>query len=219
MINLSNRLRTAAELCRDGKIAVDVGCDHAQLACWLAMNKSSSVIASDLRDGPLEAARRTVSERGVTNVEIVKSDGLHEIDFADDVIICGMGGELIFEIINGCRFLSEDTRFILQPMTRAPILRRFLYRAGFEILEERCAHDGGKSYNIMLVRFCGEKREIDEVFALTGKITDSNFLSEIATKLRKNADKIEKSPSFAEQALHLRNLAKKIKEKSKITNV
>lgn len=55
MITLNNRLKTAAELCRNGKIAVDVGCDHAQLACWLALNKSARVIASDLREGPLEA--------------------------------------------------------------------------------------------------------------------------------------------------------------------
>ena len=214
MITLNNRLRTAAELCRNGKIAVDVGCDHAQLACWLALNKSVRVIASDLRDGPLEAARRTVSEHGVTNVEIMKSDGLHEIDFADDVIICGMGGELIAEIIGGCRFLSGDTRFILQPMTKADTLRRWLYGTGFEILEERTAYDAGKTYSVILARFCGEKREIDEVFALTGKITDCNFLSKIAEKLRKNADKMEKSSSFAEQSEHLRDLAAAIEEKS-----
>lgn len=215
MITLNNRLKTAAELCRNGSIAVDVGCDHAQLACFLAETKSAWVIASDLRDGPLEAARRTVSKCGVTNVEIVKSDGLHKIDFADDVIICGMGGELIAEIIGGCRFLSGDTRFILQPMTKADVLRRWLYGAGFEILEERAAYDSGKAYSVILARFCDSPREIDEVFALTGKITDCNFLSTIADKLRKNADKMEMSPSCAEQAEHWRELAAAIEEKSK----
>lgn len=215
MITLNNRLKTAAELCRNGKIAVDVGCDHAQLACWLALNKSFRVIASDLRDGPLEAACRTVSECGVTNVEIVKSNGLHEIDFADDVIICGMGGELISEIIGGCRFTSADTRFILQPMTKADFLRRWLYGAGFEILEERAAYDAGKAYTVMSARFCGVKREIDEVFALTGNITDCNFLSKIAAKLRKNADKMAKSSDFVTQAEHLRELAAAIEEKAK----
>lgn len=215
MITLNNRLKTAAELCRNGKIAVDVGCDHAQLACWLALNKSSGVIASDLRDGPLEAARRTVTECGVTNVEIVKSDGLHKIDFADDVIICGMGGELIAEIIGECRFTSADTRFILQPMTKADFLRRWLYGAGFEILEEQAAYDADKAYTVMLARFCGVKREIDEVFALTGKITDCNFLLKIAAKLQKNADKMVKSSDFVARATHLRELAEAIEEKAK----
>lgn len=215
MISLDNRLRTAAELCRSGKVAADVGCDHAQLACYLAANRSAAVIASDVRDGPLEAARRTVLECGAANVRIVKSDGLAEIDFADDVIICGMGGELIARIIGGCRFLNADTHFILQPMTRAEFLRVWLYENGFELLEERTAYDGGKAYSIMLAAYTGERRGVDEIFALTGKITDRNFLRKIAEKLIKNADEMSKSSTNTEQAQHMRETAAKIIEKTK----
>ncbi len=214
MITLDNRLAAAAELCRSGKIAADVGCDHAQLACRLAMDKSALVIASDVRDGPLEAARRTVSECGVTNVRIVKSDGLAEIDFADDVIICGMGGELIAQIISSCRFLSTDTRFILQPMTRAEFLRRWLYNNGFELLEERIAYDGERGYTVMLAAYTGVSREIDGLFSLTGKITDCNFLRKIAEKLSKNADGMEKSHSSAEHAKVLREMSRKILDRA-----
>lgn len=183
MNSLDNRLKTAAGLCRHGKIAADVGCDHAQLACRLAMDISSFVIASDVRDGPLEAARRTVSERGVTNVKIVKSDGLAEIDYADDVIICGMGGELIAQIISGCRFLSSDTRFILQPMTKDDHLRKWLYHNGFEIDKELIAAEKERRYIVMLVRYTGVRREVDEYFALTGKINDAEYLRRLAVKL------------------------------------
>ncbi len=214
MLTLDNRLKTAAELCRSGRIAADVGCDHAQLACRLAMDKSALVIASDVRDGPLEAARRTVSETGVHNVRIVKSDGLAEIDFADDVMICGMGGELIAQIIGGCRFLNADTRFILQPMTRAEFLRKWLYRNGFELLEERVAYDGGRGYTIMLAAYMGVSREIDEAEALTGKITDCKFLRKIAEKLTKKADGMEKSRSDSDNVGELRELAAKILEKA-----
>lgn len=214
MFALDNRLRTAAELCRSGKIAADVGCDHAQLACRLAMEKSALVIASDVRDGPLEAARRTVSETGVDNVRIVKSDGLAEIDFADDVIICGMGGELIARIIGGCRFLNADTRFILQPMTRAEFLRNWLYKNGFELLEERIAYDGERGYTVMLAAHTGVSRELSVVEALTGKINDRNFLRRIAEKLTKNADGMEKSHNSAEHAKVLRDMANEIFKKA-----
>ena len=83
---------------------MDVGCDHARLAAALALEKNCRVIASDVKHGPLEAAKRTLAELGVTSVETVKSDGLDEIDYADDVIICGMGGELIADIAQRCRF-------------------------------------------------------------------------------------------------------------------
>ena len=156
MISLDSRLKTAADLCRKGTTVADVGTDHALLACYLAQNGARSVIASDVREGPLEAARRTVEQTGVTNVRVLLSDGLKAIDHADDVVICGMGGELIADIVEGCGFLTEDTRFILQPMTKSDILRRRLYSAGFEIIEERTAYEGSRGYAVMLVRHTGK---------------------------------------------------------------
>lgn len=207
MIALDNRLRTAAELCREGKTAADVGCDHAQLACFLARNKSRFVVASDVRDGPLEAARKTVSEQGVTNVKVVKSDGLKSIDFADDVIICGMGGELIAEIISKCRFLSEDTRFILQPMTKANYLRCWLCENGFEIIEERAAYDDQRIYTIMYVKYTGERSEPNEMFALCGKMTDSGYLRKTAEKLLKRAEGMSLSDGLGGEAEKIRETA------------
>ena len=214
MISLDNRLKTAAALCRSGGIVCDVGTDHALLACYLAKNGAKEVIASDINDGPLEAARRTVEQEGCNNVRVVKSDGLHEIDYADDVIICGMGGELIADIIAGCRFLSEDTRFILQPMTKPEILRERLYADGFEILEERTAYDGKRTYVIMLAAYTGDRLDIDELFAFTGKVTDAEFLRLTAEKLIKNARGMESSESFGKEAQKLRSLAEKILKKA-----
>lgn len=207
MIILPNRLQTAADFCRKGKVAADVGCDHAQLACFLARNRSRFVIASDVREGPLEAARKTVSEQSVTNVKVVKSDGLKSIDFADDVIICGMGGELIAEIISECRFLSEDTRFILQPMTKPDFLRRWLYENGFEIIEERAAYDGLRIYTIMYVKYTGERYEPGEIFALCGKMTDGGYLRKTAEKLLKKADGMSLSGTFSGEAEKIRDIA------------
>lgn len=214
MISLDNRLKTAAALCRSGGIVCDVGTDHALLACYLAKNGAKEVIASDINDGPLEAARRTVEQEGCNNVRVVKSDGLREIGYADDVIICGMGGELIADIIAGCRFLSEGTRFILQPMTKPEILRERLYADGFEILEERTAYDGKRAYVIMLAAYTGDRLDIDELFAFTGKVTDAEFLRLTAKKLIKNARGMESSESFAEEAHKLRSLAEKILKKA-----
>lgn len=218
MIALDKRLLAAAELCREGKTAADIGCDHAYLACWLAQEKSMKVIAADVRDGPLEAARRTVSENGVSNVTVVKSDGLKEIDFADDVIICGMGGELIAEIIGGCRFLSADTRFILQPMTKASYLRCWLCEHGFEIIEERAAYDGDKIYAIIYAKYTGEITAPDELFALCGKMTDSGYLRKTAEKLLKQAAGLEKSALRDGETAKLRELASAILKRAEEYN-
>lgn len=207
MVNLDNRLKAAFGFCRSRVVSVDVGCDHARLAAALALEKSCRVIASDVRDGPLEAAKRTLAELGAESVVAVKSDGLDEIGYADDVIICGMGGELIADIAERCRFKSENTRFILQPMTKAEVMRKRLYKAGFELIEEKTALDNGKIYSVMLWVFSGISRDIGEVEALCGKNRDKVYLEKIAEKLLKNAKNMEKSSGLADEAERLRKTA------------
>lgn len=214
MISLTNRLQTAAELCRKGVIAADIGTDHALLACYLALNGAKQVYACDVREGPLEAARRTIEQTGVTNVTAVLSDGLEKIDCADDVIIAGMGGELIAQIISGCRFLSENTRFILQPMTKPEFLRGFLCENGFEIIEERTAYEGRRAYAVMLVKYTGEKIQPDELFTLTGKLTDPRYLRLISAKLRKKAAHFSGNDGLAAESERLENLARTIDRKA-----
>ena len=214
MVNLDNRLGAAFGFCRSGVTSVDVGCDHARLAAALALEKNCRVIASDIKDGPLEAARRTLSELNAKDVLTVKSDGLDGIDFADDVIICGMGGELIAEIAERCRFKSENTRFILQPMTKAAVMRKRLCGAGFELLEEKTACDGGKIYSVMLWSYTGTAREIGEIEALCGKNRDKVYLEAVAEKLRKNARGMEKSGGLGEEAKRLRKLADAVVRKA-----
>lgn len=210
---LDGRLMAAAGLCRKGVTIADVGTDHALLACYLAMNGAKEVYASDVREGPLEAARKTVAEYGVKNVHVVKSDGLREIPYADDVVICGMGGELIARIVTECTFTDKNTHFILQPMTKADALRRSLYQNGFEIDEERTARSAGRSYVVMLVRYTGVCSEPDEVFALTGKVADPDFLRQTAQKLLKRAQGMERGGEH-EASRALRDTAQKILEES-----
>ena len=69
----------------------------------------------------------------------------------------------------------------------------FLYLNGFEIIEERAAREGDRFYTIMLVKYTGVKRQIDDVFMYCGKITDADMLRRISTKLRRIADGQQKA--------------------------
>lgn len=61
-IELSPRLRLAADLVPEGARLADVGTDHAYLpACLLMEGKIPSAIAADLREGPLSRARETAA--------------------------------------------------------------------------------------------------------------------------------------------------------------
>lgn len=189
MIRLDDRLAAIAALVRTDKRICDVGTDHGLLPCRLCELGAQSVTASDINEMPLAAARANADKYGFGDrITFVLSDGLKSIPPCDDIIIAGMGGELIARIIADCTFVTADTRFILQPMTKADILRRWLYSAGYEIMLENGAFSGGKAYTVMLVRYTGEKRGIDNEFAFFGKNTDPRYTAKVNSQLRKLAN-------------------------------
>lgn len=186
-LTLSPRLQAAAGMVRKGGEICDVGTDHALLPCRLYLDGERKLTAADINEGPLLSAKQTVMHYiGKEDaVRLVLSDGLDKIDYADDVIIAGMGGELIARIISGCRFLSENTHFILQPMTKVEVLRRELYKNGFYIEKELTARENDRNYVIMSVYFGGEKCEITDAFAYAGKVTDKEYLTAVCERLNR----------------------------------
>ena len=174
-MKLSKRLLTVAQRVRPGSICADVGTDHGYLAAWLAKEKNCPLVyASDINRGPLEAAKRTVENYQVQQaVHLVLSDGMQSlpVERIDDIVIAGMGGDLIAQLIEAePRVRDSSKQLILQPMTKAAELRKALYRMGFEIDREIVVEDRRFVYTVMSVYYCGKQREIDDWFALVGKV-------------------------------------------------
>ena len=154
--SLSPRLLACADFVSDSAVLLDIGTDHAYLPCYLIETGAvCHAYASDVADGPLESAYRTAEALDCKNkLTLLKSDGLKDIPDeilakVTDVVIAGMGGELICDILSLHHRLNDGVNFILQPNTRAHILREFLYREGIEISEERAVFEGKRSYVVM----------------------------------------------------------------------
>ena len=65
---------------------------------------------------------------------------------------CGL--RLIADIIEHAPHLKdENINLVLQPMSKADVLREYLFSNGFEILKERYVTDTGKHYVCILARF------------------------------------------------------------------
>lgn len=184
-VRLDRRLKTVAELVRLDKRIADIGTDHALVPCWLYRQGAKEIYASDIAEGPLSRAKATAEQFGITEIRMVLSDGLDNIPPVDDVIVAGMGGEMIADIVSRCSFLNEDMHFILQPMTKDHVLRRELYQNGFEITEEKTAAVSSKVYTVMLCAYTGIKKEIDDAFAFIGKNRDRLYLEKVLDKLGK----------------------------------
>lgn len=170
---LDDRLKTCMEMVSGKGIVCDIGTDHALLAAELIMSgKCKKVIASDVKEGPLDAAQRTVKKYGISDkVEIVLSDGLENLrlDDVSDIVIAGMGGETIVKILEKRIPELEGIRLILQPMSKPEILRKWLYQNVIQIKSERAVEDGDKMYTVICAeRDIEESRELTEFETLAG---------------------------------------------------
>ncbi|MBE6626524.1 MAG: SAM-dependent methyltransferase [Ruminococcaceae bacterium] len=175
-IKLDPRLLTAAKMVRADSVVADIGTDHAYLPVYLIQNGIAKfAVASDINKGPLERARQSAEKYGVTEkMRFALADGLSgvqpERDGVTDIIICGMGGELIARIIGGSDYTRRDgINLILQPMSSAYELREYMAGAGYEILDERLSRAAGKIYTCILSRYDGKKREFSPVQLLLGE--------------------------------------------------
>ena len=168
---MNKRLHAIANLVQNGKGLVDVGTDHGYLPAYLAVHGyPGALYASDIHTEPLMAAKRTAEAAGVSErIRFLLCDGLalcppEEID---TIVIAGMGGDLIVKILDEAEWCM-DTRYrlILQPMTKAEVLRYWLVNNGFALTAEHLVEDGGILYQIIVTAFGGSTRLCDaELFA------------------------------------------------------
>jgi len=154
-IRLTPRLQAIADRVSGGTLA-DIGTDHAYLPAYLLQNgKISRAIVTDLRPGPLARAKTTAREAGCAGMEFRQCDGLAGLrrGEADVVVIAGMGGETIAQILEHAPWTDwSGMELILQPMSTQPELRRWLWEKGFCISWEKLVQEGSAFYVIQGVR-------------------------------------------------------------------
>lgn len=157
---LSARLALCASLIPPCQTVADVGTDHGHLPIWLLKKGvCRTAIAADLREKPLQTARRNAERFGTADkTAFFCSDGLQALTPGSfDVLVCaGMGGDCIAGILAAAPWLC-DPRYtlILQPQSSGNDLRRWLGEHGFSIETERLVRDGGFLYAALRARYGG----------------------------------------------------------------
>ncbi|MBQ6999403.1 MAG: SAM-dependent methyltransferase [Clostridia bacterium] len=181
---LSERLQKIAD-CVNAKTLADIGTDHAYIPIHCVKDGSClRAIACDINAGPLKAASENIGANGLASkIQTRLSNGLEALspNEADTIVIAGMGGFLIRDIlINGADKIGDNTVLILQPMVAAAELREYLCKNGYDIFKEHLAREESKFYNILCVKK-GEC-EYSAKDILVGKIDadDENYADYIA---------------------------------------
>ena len=156
-MELSPRLGKIASLVPTDSTLADIGTDHAYIPVYCMENGIiKSALAMDVNEGPLCRAHSSIKKYGFEDkIKTRLSDGLMNLlpGEADVIVIAGMGGLLIREIIDkGKNVIDDNTLLILQPMIAPVELRTYLYTSGFYIEDEYVVREENKFYNIFKVK-------------------------------------------------------------------
>lgn len=163
---LDPRLQAVLSLIPEGSVLLDIGTDHCKLpAEGILCGRLAGAFAADIRQGPLDAAKRQLASLGLSSqIPLFLSDGLKEIPLdvleqVDTVAVAGMGGEVTEQILKNAPM--EPLCWVLQPMSAIYELLDFMAAEGYEIGEGKLARDGEKFYRIFQVQKTGIPYEAD----------------------------------------------------------
>ncbi len=173
IMHLDKRLTACADLVY-GRTVADIGTDHAYIPIALVESgRCGRAFASDIHHGPVERARRNVAEHGLSEkITVLCVPGLQSTEFADcdDIVIAGMGGEMIASILKeGRDRIRANARLILQPMTKPERLRAYLWEHGYRTTDERAVYEGERIYQVFAAEQTGRNTPYTRAEALIGK--------------------------------------------------
>ncbi len=168
---ISNRLKSIIKLVPKNSIVADVGTDHGYVPAYLIDEGiSKKVIATDISQGSLNKIIGYVKERKLEEyIDTRLGNGLEVLKpyEADTVIIAGMGGLLIRDILEDSKEITDSINtFILQAMIGSKELREYLFNNNFEIIDENLIKEDGKYYEIIKAKHgkdCVEKEIYYEI--------------------------------------------------------
>lgn len=168
-MKLTERLLKIASLVDKGKKIADIGTDHGYIPVYLLNeNIVDYAILADINKGPLENARKEVNRNKLNNkVDLRLGSGIEVLKKGEveEIIIAGMGGSLINEILMANEEVSHSAeKLILQPMQNQEDLRRFLYTNGYEIIDEHLVREDRRIYEIIECRYTGEKTQRENIY-------------------------------------------------------
>ena len=174
-MKLTDRLLKIASLVSKDKKLADIGTDHGYIPVYLLNNGIIDfAILADVNKGPLENAKKEVRHNKLmdkTDLRLGSGIEVLEVGEVDEIIIAGMGGILISELLKAKPEVAKSAqKLILQPMQAQDELRKYLLNNGYEILNEVLVKEDFRIYEILEVKYTGKNTHIeDEIYYEVGK--------------------------------------------------
>jgi tRNA (adenine22-N1)-methyltransferase len=174
LLSLRERLAMLASFVPQGARIADIGTDHAYLPIELVSKRIVDFsVAGEVNPGPYQSANESIARLGLQDrISLRFGDGLAVVEpgEVDTVVIAGMGGNTIIEILTKRQEVTcRLKRLILQPMVAAPQVRRWLVKHAWEIVDEGLCREDGKLYEIIVAER-GSSREMEQILYDIGPV-------------------------------------------------
>lgn len=170
-MDVSKRIEFIVDNLDKVECLADIGTDHGYVPLLvLEKAKADKIIACDINKDPLDKAKLNAILEGVVGNEIDfrLGSGLKpvEINEANSVVIAGMGGNLIRDILeDDIKKVNELESLVLVPAQNPEVLREYLYKNNYEILKEDLCFDEGVYYELFKVKRAeGHATELDDIY-------------------------------------------------------
>lgn len=219
---LSIRLQQVLKYISSDDYVADIGCDHGYLTIAAIEKGVKFVQLIDNKEGPLKVAKKNLQQfEDIAQVIYTHADGLSNLNHLINVAcICGMGGDLIYHIIENSLAKAQNLDFlILQANSKVEFLRENLANLKFEIMDEQIVYDKKKYYQIMQVKYNPQmlplsKKQIlfgpillekrNQIFLdyLYNKLTTMNAIIENKTISSDNLSQLKEKKEMIEEVLN-----------------
>ena len=152
------RIKTIANLIHPCRCVYDVGSDHAFLSILILKNKiTKHVVNIENKINPLNNGKKNLQRNNlIDKTTNVINNGLKNITKKvkikpNYIVIAGLGGRTIVEILKSCRLMKKNIIFIFCPNLQANILRKWLNENRFLIEKEQTIFSK-KFYQIIVAK-------------------------------------------------------------------
>ncbi|MFD1418129.1 tRNA (adenine(22)-N(1))-methyltransferase [Companilactobacillus keshanensis] len=200
MTLLSNRLQAVSKMVDTNARVADIGSDHAYLPVELIENNTIDyAIAGEVASGPMSRSKEDIDKFGLSKkIDVRLGDGLAVIEAADKidtVVIAGMGGILICDILTRAteNQLSNVNTLILQPNIGEPLVRHWLIENGFAIVDEDLLEDEHHDYEIIKAQKVTNSSELSEAQYLMGPILMKRKSADFINKWQRKLNSYQKA--------------------------
>ena len=157
----TQRMKILCSHLRKAETFADVGCDHGYMSEYMLKNGlCGKLYFSDISRGSLAKAKKLLAEYvDGGRAEGVLGDGFYGVPKdTEEVLIAGMGGSEIVDILSHEKYGFLPAYFVFQPMLDGEKLRRYLIENGAFLERDYTFVCDGKPYDCIT----GRKRKKGE---------------------------------------------------------